>query len=121
MVDVSHDSQSRARSIGNAGIRLNLLVTKTSDEIGDETFLTSFEQMIRTGNVDPHAVRRIGSDDGRVADAPARQLSERGFVFLRCRVDDVQVRHQRLRMSDDLTGTQAKFVCRFINRSDQAA
>jgi hypothetical protein len=40
LASIPHDAPGRARCIGHAGIRLNVLGTETHDEIGDELFLT---------------------------------------------------------------------------------
>jgi hypothetical protein len=79
-----------------------------SDEALDEVrnkLLLAPEQMGCAGDVDPHTVGRVRSDDGRITDAPTRQLMERGLVLFRRRIDHVQVRHQGLRMGDRLAWT----------------
>ena len=55
-------------------------------------------------------VGRVGRHHGRIADRPARQLPQRGLVLVRRRLDDMQIRNERLRLRERHADMQTELL-----------
>jgi hypothetical protein len=106
--------------LGFLGTRRKALPREPADEIVEESILAAV-QMRHASDIDPHAVRGIGGSHGRVAEAPARQFGQARLVLVRSCLEDVQLRHERLRVRDRHPRPQAETVGGYISQRDEAA
>jgi hypothetical protein len=79
------------------------------------------EQLSRAGDLDPNAIRAVCRHKRAVAHAPGREPGEPFVVRLRGRFGHVKLGHERLRMSNGETSTEAESLRRLIGRYDDAA
>ena len=109
-------------AVGDCGARGKAGRAKPLHHFGEHRSLAAM-QMIGAGRVDHNAVRRIGSDDRRIAaQRPQRQPLERHFVGVGLGIVNDQARNKRLRLARRHADAQARGACcRVGGKHDTAA